>query len=209
MEGTDYIPPTVPSPLSPLRRRIEALERSSWSSRDDVFALVNAHERRSMASTSATVATNDDDDDDGDGDGDGEGGGVRAIARFPPPLPEGVRRARRHVQMSHCYSSVWKCVRAIPSPPPSSPSSHPPPRVPSTTTNATTPYYSMDLEGRRAVLGAHTIRQLCKSCLFENRNHVPSSTTTTTTATAFAYSSNAFLQNLAHKQLLTNQVGFG
>jgi hypothetical protein len=42
MEGTDYIPPTVPSPLSPLRRRIEALERSSWLSRDDGFALVNA-----------------------------------------------------------------------------------------------------------------------------------------------------------------------
>ncbi|KAL7461889.1 hypothetical protein ACHAXS_002296 [Conticribra weissflogii] len=59
-----------------------------------------------------------------------------------------MRRVRRHVQSSHCYSSQWK---------------HCPPN-----------YYSLELEQRRKILGAHSISQLCKACLFENKNYMPS-----------------------------------
>ena len=62
----------------------------------------------------------------------------------------------------------------------------------------------MDLEGRRAVLGAHTIRQLCKSCLFENRNHVPSSTSTTTTAFATSSNDNDAAPSHRHANDMTN-----
>mmetsp|Transcript_1051 Transcript_1051/g.2382 ORF Transcript_1051/g.2382 Transcript_1051/m.2382 type:complete len:249 (+) Transcript_1051:107-853(+) len=58
-----------------------------------------------------------------------------------------MRRVRRHVQSSHCYSSQWK---------------HCPPN-----------YYSLELEQRKQILGAHSISQLCKACLFENKNYVP------------------------------------
>ena len=58
-----------------------------------------------------------------------------------------LRRARRHVQESHCYSSIWK-------------------HCPSN-------YYTLSLDERKVILGAKSINQLCKSCLFENKNYVP------------------------------------
>ena len=58
-----------------------------------------------------------------------------------------LRRARRHVQESHCYSSTWK-------------------HCPSN-------YYNLSLDERKVILGAKSTNQLCKSCLFENKNHVP------------------------------------
>lgn len=58
-----------------------------------------------------------------------------------------LRRARRHVQSSHCYSSQWKLC----------PSN----------------YYTLGLEERRGILGAHSTSQLCKACLFENKNYKP------------------------------------
>ncbi|KAL7518891.1 hypothetical protein ACHAWX_003695 [Stephanocyclus meneghinianus] len=57
------------------------------------------------------------------------------------------RRARRHVQNSQCYSSRWVWC---------------PPN-----------YYDLGLEERKNILGAHSISQLCKACLFENKNYVP------------------------------------
>ena len=56
-----------------------------------------------------------------------------------------LRRARRHVQSSGCYSSKWK---------------HCPPE-----------YYSLSLDERKVILGAHSTSQLCKACLFENKNY--------------------------------------
>ncbi|KAL7503050.1 hypothetical protein ACHAXN_000903 [Cyclotella atomus] len=61
-----------------------------------------------------------------------------------------VRRARRHVQSSQCFSSKWVWC----------PSN----------------YYEMELEQRKGILGAHSISQLCKACLFENKNYVPNTT---------------------------------
>ena len=70
-------------------------------------------------------------------------------------ITPGLRRARRHVQESRCHSSAWRLC------PPD--------------------YYDLGLEERRAILGAHSTSQLCKACLFENRNFVANTTTTTTT----------------------------
>ncbi|KAL7500467.1 hypothetical protein ACHAWT_010436 [Skeletonema menzelii] len=64
-----------------------------------------------------------------------------------------MRRARRHVQTSHCYSSQWKLC----------PSN----------------YYSLTLEERKVILGANNTSQLCKACLFENKNYKPTDTSTT------------------------------
>ena len=58
-----------------------------------------------------------------------------------------MRRARRHVQTSHCYSSKWKLC----------PSN----------------YYTLTLDERKVILGADNTAQLCKACLFENRNYKP------------------------------------
>jgi prolyl-tRNA editing enzyme YbaK/EbsC (Cys-tRNA(Pro) deacylase) len=69
-------------------------------------------------------------------------------------IPPGPRRARRHVEESRCHSSAWRLC------PPD--------------------YYSLGLEERRAILGAHSTSQLCKACLFENRNFAATTTTTTT-----------------------------
>lgn len=63
------------------------------------------------------------------------------------PITPELRRARRHVQETHCYSSNWK---------------HCPPN-----------YYTLSLDERKAILGAHSTSQLCKACLFENKNYVP------------------------------------
>jgi prolyl-tRNA editing enzyme YbaK/EbsC (Cys-tRNA(Pro) deacylase) len=40
-------------------------------------------------------------------------------------------------------------------------------------------YYDLGLEERRAILGAHSTSQLCKACLFKNRNFTANTTTTT------------------------------
>jgi prolyl-tRNA editing enzyme YbaK/EbsC (Cys-tRNA(Pro) deacylase) len=58
-----------------------------------------------------------------------------------------MRRARRHVETSHCYSSQWKLC----------PSN----------------YYTLTLDERKVILGAENISQLCKACLFENKNYKP------------------------------------
>ena len=58
-----------------------------------------------------------------------------------------LRRARRHAEESHCYSSTWK-------------------HCPSN-------YYNLSLDERKVILGAKSTKQLCKSCLFENKNYVP------------------------------------
>ena len=42
-------------------------------------------------------------------------------------------------------------------------------------------YYDLGLEERWAILGAHLTFQLCKACLFENRNFAANTTTTTMT----------------------------
>jgi prolyl-tRNA editing enzyme YbaK/EbsC (Cys-tRNA(Pro) deacylase) len=57
-----------------------------------------------------------------------------------------LRRAKRHVQESRCHSSAWRLC------PPD--------------------YYAIDLDERMRILGAHSTSQLCKACLFENRNFV-------------------------------------
>mmetsp|Transcript_44388 Transcript_44388/g.94472 ORF Transcript_44388/g.94472 Transcript_44388/m.94472 type:complete len:239 (+) Transcript_44388:97-813(+) len=74
-------------------------------------------------------------------------GTIEDVAGSPPSITPALRRARRHVQSSRCFSSLWK---------------HCPPR-----------YYSLSLDDRRAVLGAHSTGQLCKACLFENKNYKP------------------------------------
>lgn len=56
-------------------------------------------------------------------------------------------RARRHVQSSRCYSSQWKLC----------PSN----------------YYTLSLDERKVILGADNTSQLCKACLFENKNYLP------------------------------------
>jgi len=58
-----------------------------------------------------------------------------------------MRRARRHVETSHCYSSQWILC----------PSN----------------YYDLTLEERKEILGAQNTSQLCKACLFENKNYKP------------------------------------
>jgi hypothetical protein len=76
---------------------------------------------------------------------------------FDSMITPGLRRARRHVQESRCLSSAWRLC------PPD--------------------YYDLGLEERRAILGAHSTSQLCKACLFENRNFVATTTMTATTTT--------------------------
>ena len=58
-----------------------------------------------------------------------------------------IARARRHVQSAHCYSSQWKLC----------PSN----------------YYTLSLDERKVILGADNTSQLCKACLFENKNYQP------------------------------------
>jgi len=59
-----------------------------------------------------------------------------------------MRRARRHVQKSNCYSSRWRlCQKKN--------------------------YYTLTLDERKVILGADTSAQLCKACLFENKNYKP------------------------------------
>ena len=58
-----------------------------------------------------------------------------------------IARARRHVQSTHCYSSQWKLC----------PSN----------------YYTLSLDERKVILGANNTSQLCKACLFENKNYQP------------------------------------
>ncbi len=161
-------PPAVGTPvISSLQKRIESLETSSWIMSCDVAVVVATAMPESCSpkrtTTRTTTYDGDDDDDDDtrchpDPDADADDSTIVATAPPTPPLPEGVRRARRHAQMSRCYSSKWKFVR----PPPSSPSS----------SSVVNHYYSLGLEERRVILGAHAISQLCKSCLFENRNYV-------------------------------------
>lgn len=62
-------------------------------------------------------------------------------------IAEPLRRARRHVESSDCYSSIWKHCPAD--------------------------YYDLGLEERRKILSAHSTSQLCKACLFENKNFKP------------------------------------
>ena len=62
-------------------------------------------------------------------------------------ISEALRRARRHVEQAGCYSSIWK-------------------RCPAN-------YYDLGLEERRKILSAHSTSQLCKACLFENKNFKP------------------------------------
>ena len=54
-------------------------------------------------------------------------------------------RARKHVQSTRCYSSQWKLC----------PSN----------------YYTLSLDERKVILGADNTSQLCKACLFENKNY--------------------------------------
>ena len=58
-----------------------------------------------------------------------------------------LKRVRRHVQQSNCFSSTWK-------------------HCPSN-------YYSLSLDERKVILGAKSTSQLCKGCLFENKNYKP------------------------------------
>ena len=104
--------------LTSLQARIEALEKLSWINKNGL----------PLASDSSDSSTATD-------------GGAIIV-----PTPE-MRRARRHVQSAHCYSSLWKWC---------------PPN-----------YYSLTLEQRKNILGAASICQLCKACLFENKNFVP------------------------------------
>ena len=62
------------------------------------------------------------------------------------PTPA-LRRTRRHIQSSRCYSSDWKLCPSD--------------------------YYALSLDERKAILGAHSTSQLCKACLFENKNYKP------------------------------------
>ncbi len=55
-------------------------------------------------------------------------------------------RARRHTQSTHCYSAAWR--------------------------HCPSGYYSRSLDERVKDLGANNIAQLCKACLFENKNYV-------------------------------------
>lgn len=55
-------------------------------------------------------------------------------------------RARRHTQSTHCFSATWR--------------------------HCPTDYYSRSLDERVTILGAKNISQLCKACLFENKNYV-------------------------------------
>ncbi len=63
-------------------------------------------------------------------------------------------RARRHVESTHCYSSQWKLC----------PSN----------------YYTLSLDERKVILGADNTSQLCKACLFENKNYQPNNNSPTT-----------------------------
>ena len=103
--------------LSSLKDRIAALEKSSWS-----------------------AGTRDEKKDDADATT-----GTAAEAAVVDITPE-LRRARRHVQSTGCYSSEWKLC---------------PPN-----------YYELGLDERRGILGAQSTSQLCKACLFENKNFV-------------------------------------
>lgn len=62
-------------------------------------------------------------------------------------ITQNLRRARRHVQESNCYSSTWK--------------------------HCLSNYYTLSLDERKVILGAYSASQLCKACLFENKNFVP------------------------------------
>ncbi|KAL7533641.1 hypothetical protein ACHAWF_004571, partial [Thalassiosira exigua] len=64
-----------------------------------------------------------------------------------PEISPALRRARRHVQESGCHSSEFR---------------HCPPN-----------YYELSLGQRMGFLGAHSTSQLCKACLFENKNYKP------------------------------------
>ncbi|KAL3758361.1 hypothetical protein ACHAWU_005031 [Discostella pseudostelligera] len=55
-------------------------------------------------------------------------------------------RARRHTQTSHCFSAIWR--------------------------HCPSDYYSRSLDERVKILGANNVSQLCKACLFENKNYV-------------------------------------
>jgi len=71
-----------------------------------------------------------------------------AYAYNAPIITPELRRARRHVQRTECcHSSVWK--------------------------HCPSDYYALSLDERRKFLGAHSTSQLCKACLFENKNYEP------------------------------------
>ena len=55
-------------------------------------------------------------------------------------------RARRHTQTTHCFSAIWR--------------------------HCPSDYYTRSLDERVNILGANNIAQLCKACLFENKNFV-------------------------------------
>ncbi len=55
-------------------------------------------------------------------------------------------RARRHTQTTHCFSATWR--------------------------HCPSDYYSRTIDERVKLLGADNVSQLCKACLFENKNYV-------------------------------------
>ena len=76
-------------------------------------------------------------------------------------------RARKHVQSTHCYSSQWKLC----------PSN----------------YYTLSLDERKVILGADNTSQLCKACLFENKNYQPNNNNSPTATAADRTNSQYYL----------------
>ena len=145
-------PITTEEVLLHLRERIACLERKSSLWTMDVITthhfLSDKDPDYNNINNNNTNNTNNGDDDDENNQTSNE-----LITTNIIPYPDEVQRVRRHVYQTRCcYSAQF--------------------------IHCPSDYYQLDLNQRKVILGAYSASQLCKACLFENKQYVPSKSST-------------------------------
>jgi prolyl-tRNA editing enzyme YbaK/EbsC (Cys-tRNA(Pro) deacylase) len=167
-------PPTTEEVLLLLRERIACLERGSAWMTD-----VTTHPFLSDKDTTSDNNKNNDNNSDkhnnsDDGGHDTNKNQTSTAAMITTtniiPYPDEVQRVRRHIyQTNCCYSAQF--------------------------IHCPTNYYQLDLNQRKVILGAHSTSQLCKACLFENKNFVPSKSSSSTNSSNSSSTCNIINNN--------------
>jgi prolyl-tRNA editing enzyme YbaK/EbsC (Cys-tRNA(Pro) deacylase) len=151
-------PPTTDEEvLLLLRERIACLERrSAWMTDVTTQPLIISDKdttpNNNNTNDNNSDKNNNSDNVDHDGNKNQTSTAMVTTANIIP-YPDEVQRVRRHVYKTNCcYSAQF--------------------------IHCPTNYYQLDLYQRRVILGAHSTSQLCKACLFENKNYIPSKSST-------------------------------
>jgi prolyl-tRNA editing enzyme YbaK/EbsC (Cys-tRNA(Pro) deacylase) len=148
-------PPTTEEVVLLLRERIACLERETLT---DVTTHPFLSDKDTTPVNNNKNDNNSDKNNNSDDAGHDENKDQTSTAMITTtniiPYPDEVQRVRRHVyQTNCCYSAQF--------------------------IHCPSNYYQLDLNQRKVILGAHSTSQLCKACLFENKNFVSSKSSST------------------------------